>query len=359
MSSRRLLLGLVAGVLALAVPGAAQASTKTVFMGIPPASQKAFQPLGADVNDFFPHGTSVRVGDSIKFVPVGFHTVDFPAKGGLPIDFIAPSGQKVSGENDAAGQPFWFNGQDAFGVNPAILATQNFGKKVTYNGTKRAESGGPFAPKPKPFTVKFKKQGSFTYYCDIHPGMKGKVTVKGKKGKVPSKKADAKVVKTQVKTALGVANGLAKKNVPANTVDVGEAGPHGVEFFGFLPGSVEIPVGTTLKFRMTKGSFEDHTATTGPGNPETEPDSYLGALAGAFAGPGPFPGAAVYPSDPPGDAATLTPTFHGNGFWSSGALDTSNATPLPATSSVTFGAAGTYEFYCLIHPFMHGTVKVQ
>jgi plastocyanin len=350
---------MVAGMVALAAPAAAHASTKTVFMGVPPASQKGFQPTGSDVNDFFPHGTSVRVGDSIKFVPVGFHTVDFPAKGGLPIDFIAPSGQKVSGENDAAGQPFWFNGQDVFGVNTTFLTTQNFGRTVTYNGTKRAESGGPFANKPKPFTVKFKKQGSFTYYCDIHPGMTGKVTVKSKKGKVPTKKADAKVVKTQVNTALTVAKGLAKKHVPANTVDVGEAGPHGVEFYGFLPGTVTVPVGTTLNFHMTKGSYEDHTATTGPGDPNAEPDSYLGKLAASFQGAGPFPGQAIYPSDAPGAAAALTPTFHGNGFWSSGVMDTSNATPLPATSSVKFSAAGTYQFYCLIHPFMHGTVTVQ
>jgi plastocyanin len=27
-------------------------------------------------------------------------------------------------------------------------------------------------------------------------------------------------------------------------------------------------------------------------------------------------------------------------------------------NAVTFTTAGTYEFYCLIHPFMHGTVIV-
>ena len=28
-------------------------------------------------------------------------------------------------------------------------------------------------------------------------------------------------------------------------------------------------------------------------------------------------------------------------------------------TQVTFDRPGTYEFYCLIHPFMHGTVIVQ
>jgi plastocyanin len=51
--------------------------------------------------------------------------------------------------------------------------------------------------------------------------------------------------------------------------------------------------------------------------------------------------------------------LHGNGFWNSGALDRVSATPLPQASQVTFGAPGTFTYYCLIHPFMKGTVVVQ
>ena len=61
-----------AGVIAigamLALPGVAEAKTKTVNMGIPPASGKAFEPLGVDVNDFFPHGVTIHEGDKVKFV---------------------------------------------------------------------------------------------------------------------------------------------------------------------------------------------------------------------------------------------------------------------------------------------------
>ena len=67
----------------------------------------------------------------------------------------------------------------------------------------------------------------------------------------------------------------------------------------------------------------------------------------------------VYPSEQPPATGTLTPALHGNGFWSTGVMDTAAGTPLPASNSVTFGAPGTYEFYCLIHPFMHATVTVQ
>ena len=41
-------------------------------------------------------------------------------------------------------------------------------------------SGLPLGEKLKPVTVTFKKTGRFTYFCNIHAGMKGTVTVKAK-----------------------------------------------------------------------------------------------------------------------------------------------------------------------------------
>jgi plastocyanin len=126
-----------------------------------------------------------------------------------------------------------------------------------------------------------------------------------------------------------------------------------------LPAEKTVPVGTRLTFRMTPGSYEDHTATFGPGNPESEPSSYLGVLAAGFNAPV-FDQRAVYPSESPaGAGATLTPTLHGNGFWNTGVMDRSIRTPLPESDAVTFGAPGTYTYYCLIHTFMRGTITVQ
>jgi len=134
-------------VLLLAVPGAAQAKTKTVNMGIPAKSGKAFQAVGVDVNDFFPHAITINKGDKIRFRPVGFHTFDLPATGGDALPLISPTGQKVAGVNDAAGVDFWFNGQDQVGFTP-ILGAGNFGKKLSFNGSKRIISGLPLADKP-------------------------------------------------------------------------------------------------------------------------------------------------------------------------------------------------------------------
>lgn len=358
--SNRLRLAVLAGgaALALALPVVAQASTKVVYMGLPPKNQKAFNDKGLDVNDFFPHGTTIHVGDTIAFQP-NFHNVDFPAKGGKPTSFLVDSGQKASGVNDAAGNPFWFNGQSEFAFNPAML---NSNKSATYDGKHALVGPVPVLGKPFAFKVKFTKKGSFTYYCNIHAGMKGVIHVVAKTAKAPSAKDDAKTIANQVKADQKIGNKLVATKPPSGVVDVGAAGPGGVEYYTLIGPKAPIAVGTTLRFTMTKGSFETHTATTGPGNPGDESDttSYLNKLASTFNGPGPFDPIATYPSDQPGGTpASLTPQLHGNGFWNSGAMDLDNATPLPSNNTVRFDAPGTYNFYCLIHPFMHTTITVQ
>jgi plastocyanin len=359
LSNRFRLAALAGGaVIALCVPVAAHASTKTVYMGPPQANSKTFESLQADVNDFFPHGITIHQGDTVAFQP-GFHNVDFPKKGGKPQAFIVGTDQKAADVKDEAGNPFWFNGQTLFGFNPALVGGP---QSANYDGKKAVVGGVPVLGKPYVFNVKFTKKGSFTYYCDVHPGMKGVVHVVAKKAKAPSKKDDARTVKNQVAAAVKTAKRLQKTTPPSGVVDVGVAGPKGVEYYGIVGPKSPISVGTTLRFTMTKGSFELHTATTGPGDPSNESDttSYLNQVAATFQGPGPFDARATYPSDQPGGTpASLTPTLHGNGFWNSGALDLDNASPVPSNNSVRFDAPGSYTVYGLIHPCMKTTITVQ
>jgi plastocyanin len=348
---------------ALAVPGLAQAATKTVTMGVPGKSQGAFQKLGSqtvffEVNDFFPHGVTIHVGDSVKFAPVGFHSVDIPPRGSSAVPLVSPTAQMISGVNDAAGQPFWFNGNPQVGFTPSLFAG-SLGKKVKFTGAKRVSSGLPLGTNPKPMTVKFTKAGNYTYFCNVHPGMKGIVRVK-KSGKVPSSKADAKALKRQVARDLTTSKGLANASVPANTVDIGTAGAHGEERYAMLPDKLTVAPGTRVNFRMSPGSFEAHTATAGPGNPDDK-TSYVGSMAATFQGAPTFDPRGAYPSEAPGaPAAGMSPVLHGNGFWNSGILDSSTATPqLGSSNAVTFNTPGTYVFHCLIHTNMAATITVQ
>jgi plastocyanin len=347
----------VAVLLALALPAVADAATKSVSVGTPRQSQKTFQRAASDVNAFFPNRVVIAAGDSIRFVPAGFHTVDLPVRGRGPLPVFAPTGAAIAGQADPAGAPFWFNGQPTLGFNPALL-TSGYGKRFSYTGAKRVDTGLPVANNPKPMTVRFPRAGTYTYYCDVHTGMKGTVVVRPAGSTTPATSTDQRRVRRQTSAALRVARSLGSTTSPPGVVKVGAAGRGGVERFQFFPSTLTVPVGTVLKFTLTPGSREVHTATTGPGNPESEPNSFLGQIEASINGPSPNQ-ALFYPSDPPGTVANLTPTLHGNGFWTSGVMDAVSASPLPPANSVRFAAPGIYQFYCLIHPFMHATITAQ
>ncbi len=341
----------------LAVPASADATAKTVRMGLAPSAQKRFKALKSNVNAYFPASVSVRVGDSVRFVSDAVHTVELPGRGAEPLPVVVPTGEKANA-TDAAGARFWFRGFDLLRTNPKLRANA-FGKILRYDGRKRLNSGFPPSGPPRAFTVRFAKAGRFTYFCNIHPGMKGAVRVLPRSRRVPSAAADRRAVKTQVEAALRTAKRLTRRPVVRNVVRVGRSGVGGVERFAFAPAALEVTRGTTVKFAVTKGSRLSHTATTGPGNPATQPFSYLGRLAESFALPQADPRAA-YPSDPPTvGAVAITPRLHGNGFWNSGIMDGFASSPVADESSVRFTTAGRYEFYCLVHPFMRTTVTVR
>jgi plastocyanin len=370
---------LAAGIAALCVafPVAAQAKVKKVYMGLPTKDQKRFlaPAYEADAIDFFPHTVTIHVGDSVKFLPTAFHNVDIPAKGKAALGLLVP-GSLISGFNDAAGNPFWFNSQRPnIAFNSAIVPpnvhvdyspTKKPGKKTvkrTYTGAKAVLSDIPFNAGPPSLQVKFKKAGKVTYFCDLHVGMKGVVRVLPKSKKTPSAKADKKALKKQISRDFAVAKTRNKVTVPTNTVFVGSAGKHGVEYFGYLPKVLHVPVGTTVTFQMTKGSFENHTATVAAAenaDPEKVANSHLGVIAASFFSETGFRPDGVWASDAT-EPVTLTRTSHGDGFWNSGVLDVLSNTPdtlIPDHRAVTFGEAGTYDFYCMVHPQMHGQVVV-
>ena len=184
-------------VVLLAVPAVASAATKTVQAG-PPGSQTAqFQEAFGDANNFFRKVTTIHKGDSVKWKINGFHNVLFPKAGvEVPALIVPDPSSLVSGVLDAANVPFWFNGQPNLSINPVVAAPKG-GK--TYKPGKLFNSGlPPEEGPPAPYKLKFKKTGSFSYFCVVHPGMSGTVKVVKKSKAIPSGKEDKKARNKEV-----------------------------------------------------------------------------------------------------------------------------------------------------------------
>ncbi len=341
----------------LAVPASAAAKTKTkktvtVYAGGPVAWATQLQNrYGAGVDNFLINRVTINVGDTVDWNGDsrygGFHTVDIPAKGGQDLPLIVPTGGLVSGVNDAAGNPFWFNGKvPNLGFNPALFGGSG---GTTYDGTSRVDSGLPTGS-PADFKVTFMKAGTYRYFCDVHPGMVGYVVVRPAGQAVPNAKRDANVLKAEEQHYVAVAKNVDKTKAKKNSVSVGASGPGGVEVFAMFPSTLTVKKGTTVRFAMSKFSREVHTASFGP-------SLYLKTLSDSFQSPAPSP-IAINPSDPPGNIV-LTSTSHGNGFASTGIMDQDTSTPNPSSQTITFNELGTYHYQCLIHSFMHGTIVVK
>jgi plastocyanin len=361
--------GVIAGAVtfaALLCSATAMAATKVVYAGAPPQTKAlAAQLLGKrgvialgqvnpEINAFSNQRVTIHPGDSVKWVGIAanFHTVDLPPKGGEDLPLIVPAGGLATGVNDAAGSPFWFNGQfPNLSFNPNLFAASG-GK--SYNGAGRIDSGLPFAPhSPNAFKVTFTKPGVYRYFCDVPPGMIGYVVVRPKSNPIPTAKQDAATLKKHLTKDILAAAKLLKQKQPAHQVSLGLSTNQGVELLSMFPAELKVKPGTVVSFSMSARSREVHTATFGPA-------SYLTGLSNALGSPAPAGQAALYPSSNPGlGPIQLDPTSHGNGFANTGALDRDPTTPLPATERIDFTTPGTYHYQCLIHPFMHGTIVVK
>ncbi len=292
---------------------------------------------------------TINQGDTVSFRINGFHTIDLPGSSGKDLPFIL-NGPTVTDTNDFAGNPFWFNGKvPSLGINPALLSKIG---GSTYNGSARVDSGiFTGNGNPPPYLVKFTKAGTYKYFCDVHPGMVGYVVVRPKGKSVPTAKQDAVALGVQVARAIATVKAAAKLKPAANHVSLGSAGPNGAEDYAMFPAKLSVTVGTTVTFSMSKDSREVHTASFGP-------VGYLTTVSNSITGPAPQQ-QAWYPSDPPGTIKLAGSTTHGNGFVSTGILDTDPSTPSPSAGKITFTKAGTYQYICLIHPFMVGTIVVH
>ena len=135
------------------------------------------------------------------------------------------------------------------------------------------------------------------------------------------------------------------------------SGARDFSLLAFYPSQVDVKVGQRVTFRMG-GREEVHTVTFGD-DPVVAPIdmNLFGPPPGLVVNP-----LGLLPSDPGSPPAPLSVslTSHGNGYANSGFLFDPGTVPnQPNKFSVVFTQPGTYNFECLIHDFMKGTVTVH
>jgi plastocyanin len=339
--------GLAATIGAIA-PGVAGAATRNVFVGGDGVVSNA--PKGFSPNAFLRNTITIHVGDTVRWRFRGFHTVTVPARGRKPPPFAVPNGATVANVVDGAGRPFWFNGQPELAPNPRAAAPT---RGTTYNGATFRNSGLPQGQSPKPYTLRFTRTGTFTYYCAVHPGMQGRVRVVSTRRRVPSEAQNRAAATAELNSLARQARAAAAAPAPtAGNVDLGRA-PRGRRFTinAFFPSAITVTTGSAVTFSMAgQNTNEIHTITVGAQTREQIP---------FVTNTGTINPVAAFPSDPPPTLPPWTGVNHGNGFLNAGLHDNDPATStIPNTARIQFNAVGRFQLKCLVHDGMDATVEV-
>lgn len=349
-------------------PSAALAATRpgvTVFAGpnlnAPPPGVSA----QADALAFFPRVATVHVGDPVTWQFRGFHTATFPGSN-QNYPFIAPLTGTEPVVKDAAGQPLWWAGvAPLLGVSPLSImpqgsSTVSSSSQVHSSGLLRVFQATAKRP-PAPYVLTFAKPGTYRYFCTVHRGMRGTVRVLPALAPIPSAAAQTKQGVTQLQRAIADAKKLNQSKPTSNLEVLVGAGSKstGAEITSFFPNQLAIKTGDTVTFRNADVT-DVHTVTFGP-------PAVRMRIENDFVAPGAggqilLDPLGALPSEPP---STPTPQYdganHGDGYLNSGILAPpgSPATAGPQSFQVTFTKPGTYQYECVIHPKMDGTIVVN
>jgi plastocyanin len=322
---------LIVALLGLAPPlGAATDEPRSMTISAGAESANA----EVQVNAFAPRTITIAAGDSVtwRVDSTEFHTISFLGGGSPP--------------------PFIDAGSDGVFMNPAAVMPSG---DSSYDGGGVAGSG--LLDKGQTYTLTFPKPGTYEYLCLVHPEMTGTVVVKPV-GEVTDTPVEVNARRTEEINAALAKNGIAvlasnTGEQPVEGVSAGiaaGAGDHMIMVGRFLPQQVTIKAGDAVTW-VWKDPATPHTVTFLGGKPA--PDVVIPHPSND--GP---PRLELNPVvlEPAGD-----PTAFAGGALHSGFLDAAQLPPgSPApTFTVRFDQPGTYEYECLLHEGMTGTIVVE
>ncbi len=364
---------------ALALAGAAQAHTWTLYVGgyqgpgstsiikhVLGAQGAAVNAANPSIDEYSLPALKVHVGDTVQWLDNGGHTVTF-ARGNTDIPLLVPDPSAVvTNALDAGNTPFWFNSQPQLDFDPRGVVASNVrtvhGEQVGVEDGSQLVGSGLYTGNGNPpkFVLKFTKAGTYKYQCAVHPNMNGAIKVLPRGAKIPSAAADVHHEKAILTRQVAAFVSLADYTPPADTVSAGHDEGQ-LSLLNFFPSTLHVPVGATVTFSETS-DVEVHTFSFGP-------SAYLANISNNLIEPiksaaGPptleFNPLIAYSSDIAGSSGIpqYTGTNHGNGFFNTGILDANPGSTAGTSFAVKFTKAGTYDFQCLIHPFMKGQIVV-
>jgi plastocyanin len=355
-------LGALAGALAALAPAAAAAAPPTVSAGPPIDRPPRGVSPQADLNAFFPSTVSIHAGQRVRFVFNGFHDVTFFGRLGAP-PLAAPTGRIEAAATDAAGAPFWWSGRaPVLGVNRLVLLPRGGntvlpGRRVG-SGLQRLLAG---TAEPPPFVVSFPRIGDYVFACSVHPGMRGVVHVLPERAAVSSSSDVGEIGGAQLRGAVASLRILPRVRPTAPRVVAVGVAAGGAELLAMSPRRLTVRAGRTVTFRNLT-PYDLHTVTFGPASlRERVAGDFLGPRAGS---PVPvFDPLGIRPSERPGTRQPIAYSGrnHGDGYLNSGILFPAG-TPArvgPTTFRVRFTRPGSYDYDCVIHPRMEGTIVVR
>lgn len=123
-----------------------------------------------EIDEYFPRNVNVKPGDSVTWLPGGFHTITTPQFPNPAFDLSCerPGGQDTPFKGN------WGCGVEA-GLGPGAFPSGPSGQAWT---GQQINSGIVVFPQPRNWTVSYPKAGTFHYVCYIHAAMGGSVTIK-------------------------------------------------------------------------------------------------------------------------------------------------------------------------------------